>query len=157
VSLGGLKEFSFQAEEVDHQVGQIVYDIEAMENKAIHHSVTEPPEKGFLAYGQYRYYPPGIYEALFRLKIQATIAKNLLRIEVVTDYGKTILAQQKLQGSDFPEARRYHTVLLPFILKTGTARVEFRIYSYGLTDVWADEIRTISREGVWYEKTLVVK
>ena len=157
VSLGGIKEFSFQAEDVEHQIGQLVYDIEAMGNKAIHHSVTDVPEESFLVYGQYRYYPPGVYEALFRLKIQDTVPKNIIRIEAVTDYGETIFAQQDLQGSDFPEAQRYHIIILPFILKNGTARVEFRIYSYGITDVWADEIRTISREGVWYDKPLFIE
>ena len=109
-----------QVEDVEHQIGQIVYDIEAMGNKAIHDSVTDFPEEGFLAYGQYRYYPPGVYETLFRLKIQdRSVPKNIIRIEAVTGAGETILAQQELRSSDFPDGPISYNYF-PFILTTGT-------------------------------------
>lgn len=156
LSLDRIADWRAEAEARRRHLGRVVPDIDAMGNRAVYHNVNQSPTAGFLMFGGYRDYQPGIYEAAFRLKIgDHHITAPVVRIDVMAEYGKTCLAQLDLRGTDFRD-NRYTSVVLPYRLKDYTRRVEFRVYSYGTTDVWADAVSIIFREGVWYKDPIRV-
>jgi 4-amino-4-deoxy-L-arabinose transferase-like glycosyltransferase len=152
------KESRCEAENMRRQIGQIVEDINAAGNRVVYHDTVTSPGTGFLAYGHYRDYQPGVYETVFRLKIgDRMTTDDVVRLDVAANYGKVILQQRELRQSDFSDTRQYQSIILPYFLKDYTRRVEFRVFSYGKTDVWVDEIHTVYREGVWYREPIIIK
>ncbi|PIE36105.1 hypothetical protein CSA56_01445 [candidate division KSB3 bacterium] len=148
----------FQAEDAKSQIGRIVPDQAGGNTAVFHHGSLSSPEKGFIIYGDYRYFPAGAYEASFRIKVgENTSTEPILRLDAAGHYGKVTLPYLDVRGVDFPDVGQYHYILLPFLLKTGTSFVEFRVYTYGITDVWIDTIRLTAQEGVWREQPIEVR
>lgn len=154
------QEFRYEAEEMEHQIGQSVYDIEAMGNQAMYYSANQTNRQpAFLAYGGvYRDYQPGVCDAVFRIKIAgATIADPVVKLDVAADYSKQILQQRELRGRDFPDSLHYYSIHLPYALPDYTSKVEFRVFAYGTGDVWADEVHLVCQEGVWFPEPIVIQ
>lgn len=158
ISWNPMKELHCGAETMRYQIGQIARDETAVGKRVMRHNPTDVPGSGFLAYGNYRDYQPGMYETVFRLKIQDhTTTDRVARIDVVANYGKVVLQQRELRGIDFADVGQYQSFIMPYLLENYTPQVEFRVFSYGKTELWADEIQTIYREGVWYGEPLTIK
>jgi hypothetical protein len=156
-SLQAVNNHTYQAEEMQHQIGVIIRDIDAMGSQVVYHDVTAFPVTGFLTYGLYRSYQPGVYEANFRLKTgDKTTTDMIARIEVVADYGREIITTQELRETDFFEPHTYQNVILPYKLNDTTHNVEFRVFSYGTAEIWVDEIRVNFQEGRWYSDTITL-
>ena len=145
-----------EAENLRHHIGQIIPQTDASGNRAVYHDVTASPHSGFLTYGGYHSRQPGIYETGIRLKIEDnTINSPVARLDIAIK-GKTI-QHLELRGTDFSESDMYHNFILPYILKGYTHGIEFRVYSYGKTNIWVDEMSTVFHEGDWYQEAIIVK
>lgn len=80
-------------------------------------------QAGFLFYGWYPFLPPGEYEARFELRWRDVREDAPVRIEVMTDLGRTTIVSREIHGS------LEHTVL-PFSLPA-LAMVEPRVHFGG--------------------------
>ena len=143
---------------MQRQIGQIIPDRAASNQRAAQHDPAAAPGAGFLVFGQYQDEQPGAYETVFRLKIQDQAAPApVLRIEAAADTGKTVLQQRELRGTDFAAAGQYQYFSLSYLLSSYTRQVEYRVFVYGKTAVWADAIQATSREGVWHNTPITVR
>ena len=70
----------------------------------------------------------------------------VIDIDVVTDFGDTVLGWRDIKGADFKQGNSYETFSLKFSLEE-PARVEYRVCTYGRTDIRIDrmDIRILSR------------
>ena len=158
ISWGPDKELHYPISDMSHQIGNMVRDQQALGDKAIHHNPKEKRQTGFLCYGNYRSFQPGLYEALFRLKISEKKFNTIvIRIEAVSDYGRNRIHQIDLQGKDFYKEKDYQSFVLPFRLEKITKNLELRIFAMGKTEVWADDIQIHFREGIWDQDVIIVE
>ena len=153
-----IKENRFDVETMRHQIGTMVHDIGAMEDLVVHHDPAVFPNAGYLAFGNYHHAQPGMYEAIFRVKASDNSSpEEIISLDVVADFGKTVLQQKHVRGIDFTESGKYRDFILPFVIQDGMNNVEYRVYSQGKAELWIDEIHTIFQEGLWYNKPIVVQ
>jgi len=145
----------YQAESAESIIGTVATDADAMGNKAV---VSPPMNAGFLLYGHYRYGPPGAYEISCRIKVgDNREVAPIFRLEAVADYGKTVLRTMDVSGTIFHQAGTYQNIIMPFLIKSGQSHIEFRLYSYGKTRIWIDEIQSVVRQGVWWEQPIILQ
>jgi len=153
-----IKEHHYAITELQHEIGRVVRDNKALGDKAVFHSAEKRPLTGFLSYGHYRSFQPGLYEALFRLKIgEKKHNTTIIRIEAVSDFGRNMVHKIDLQGKDFLKENEYQSFVLPFRLEQTTKDLELRVFTMGRTRVWADDIQIKYREGVWSQDVIVVE
>jgi hypothetical protein len=103
---------------------------------------TNPAQEhpGYVVYGPYQTYPPGAYQARFRLKrMQPGFTGPLARIDVSAQRGTVILNQQEITGRDFGAPDRYREFILPFRVKE-EEELEFRIFSHNISPFQIDRI-----------------
>ncbi len=137
-----------EAEHMQRRIGQIVSDTDAIGNRAVYQ---QAGTEGFLAFGNYRSYGPGVYHANFRIKINDNSpVQAVLRIEVVDEHGTVLLNQQDISGIDIVHPLTYQNLILPYKLLRSAAYVEFRVYSYGMVDVWVDRVFSEGQSGNWF-------
>ncbi len=152
------KELHYKVEDLERQRGIVIRDKDALRGRAVYHAADRHRQTGFLCYGSYRSFRPGLYEAVFRLKVSSNKHNAaVLRIEAVSDLGKNVISNRDLKGNDFSGENEYESFVLPFMLEETTKNLELRIFSMGRTDVWADDIRIVFREGVWHKDLLTVE
>ena len=152
------KQLYYKVEDMEHERGSIIRDEQALRDKAVYHASDRHRRTGFLSYGSYRSFRPGLYEAVFRLKIGSNKHNaTVIRIEAVSDLGRKVISKIDLQGNDFSGEEEYKSFVLPFKLEETTRDLELRIFSMGRTDVWADDIRLVFREGIWGTDILTVE
>lgn len=148
---------SDEVEDMARHLGKVMKDREAMGNAAVVYDPGENPAAGFLAFGNYRYQRPGVYEAVFRVKVpDNSISDPVLRVDIAANSGKTIVAQRDLRGQDFPLPQAYHTIIVPFALTDAAPKVECRIFSTGHSAIWADQIIVLAQPGIWRPEPLFV-
>jgi hypothetical protein len=86
------------------------------------------------------------YRAYFRLKAPAgvlTSTLELARLDVVRDGGGELLGVRYLRGTDFKAQDAYQEFALDFdYIHSG--ELEFRTYSYGVSDLWVDRVSVAS-------------
>jgi 4-amino-4-deoxy-L-arabinose transferase-like glycosyltransferase len=151
------KEYHYPVTLMTHQIGSVVCDPQALEEKAIYHSPEKQHRTGFLCYGNYRSFQPGLYEALFRIKISLKEHNiTVIRLEAASNFGKNTLNKIDLQNKDFKRDKEYQYFILPFRLEKETKNVEFRVFTMGKTEVWADDIQIKFREGTWHKDIIIV-
>jgi hypothetical protein len=157
VSWNAAKASQIEAEQMPRQLGQVVADDQASGQRAVYQAPQVAPGAGFLAFGNYRDAQAGVYQATFRVKIgkQSTTDK-LMRLEVAANTGKMILQQRDLKGADFSAPEQYTTFTLPYLLTQYTSKIEFRVFSYGQTDIWVDTVQGSYQEGIWYPEPLTI-
>lgn len=146
----------YEAENLSSQVGPRHPDIHASEGEARYFGSGDP---GYLVYGPYRRYSPGKYDIDFRLKCsdeQWTREEPIAVIDVSTDTGRTILARKDLRRQDFKEINTYQTFRLSFFLKA-SQKLEFRVFTHGRANLWADTITVAFISGEWYESPITVQ
>jgi len=132
------QKFIYEAEFSPRTTGSQREDPEASGAQAVYADTTD--KKGFVVHGPYTSYPPGEYVASFRLKTdRADLQEPVVLIDVVTDTGKTTLAQKEVKGSDFLKNSRYQEFQLPFSLKESRI-LEFRVYFFATTNIWVDKV-----------------
>ncbi len=153
-----VKKYHYKVEEMEKELGSIIRDREALRDKSAYHRPEKLRRSGFLSYGNYQSFQPGLYEAVFRLKISENRQNaTVVRIEAVSDFGKNIIHKIDLKGKDFTSSKEYQSFILPFKLEETAKDVEFRIFTMGRTELWADDVQVVFREGVWHKETITVE
>lgn len=126
---------TFQAEtDLAHQIGRA--DGEGWSANVL------DDDEGFLSYGPYTTsLPPGVYSADFRLLVDNNSFDDtdVVTIDVVSDFGETVLAQRTITRNEFNEAGVYQNFRLDFVNTTGEA-LEFRTYWHGTSYVNLDRV-----------------
>lgn len=143
--LTSFEEVVYEVEEAPRVIGTVQEDSQASKDLATYARPSE--SAGFLAYGPYITYQPGRYRVTFRLKAETIqeLKQPVVAIDVATDEGTISLARQELSGSQFVGIQDYQDFQLEFELEEPTD-LEFRVYSFGNADVWADSITIRSLE-----------
>jgi len=98
--------------------------------------------EGYIVYGPYVKLAPGRYKALYRMKAGHLANGPVCRIDVVTDFGKTALAEKVITGADFGEKNKWRRYELEFdIVGAPADKLEFRVYYMGGADLYVDLVR----------------
>ncbi len=98
--------------------------------------------EGYMIYGPYIRLAPGWYKALYRMKVDRITDETVCRIDVVTDFGKTVLAEKYVTSRDFGEKNKWRTYELGFdIIGAPADKLEFRVYYIGGADLYVDLVR----------------
>jgi len=141
--LASRQKFVYEAEISPRIIGTQTEDRDASSTQAVYADKSD--QAGFLVYGPYASYPPGEYVASFRLKVDKTPKKKpIIAIDVATDGGKTILVRKELQKKDFLKNKHYQEFQLLYSLE-GSKTLEFRVYSFGAANIWADKVTVQSQ------------
>jgi len=127
------------AKKINSAIGKRITDGKASDKIAIS-GVVSRDTKGHLCYGPYYTYPPGKYQVDFHVKTNKTIPQSIAIIDVCTNNGEKILAQQDITGSDFTGKNTYNVFSLNFVISRNTP-LEFRLFFLDHTDVYIDYIR----------------
>ncbi|MFO7979663.1 MAG: glycosyltransferase family 39 protein [Candidatus Aminicenantes bacterium] len=153
-----IKEYHYPVTGMTHQVGSVVGDNQAVGGKALYHNPEKLHRTGFLCYGNYRSFQPGLYEALFRLKIgEKEQNLTVIRLEAVSDFGRNTINKMDIHSKDFIKEKQYQSFILPFRLEQTTKNLELRIFTMGKTEIWADDIQIRFRAGEWNKDILIVE
>jgi len=130
--------YRYGAEYLLHQTGTLVKDDSASQGYAWHVAGDAPP--GALCYGPYEIFPPGRYQAAFRLRIGKPSEKGpVAQIDVAAEEGNVLLASDEVSASDFSLPGRYQEFNLRF-MNPITQALEFRTFFPGRMDLWLDSI-----------------
>jgi uncharacterized membrane protein len=93
------------------------------------------------AYGPFIQLLPGQYVAKYALKTPTPgILGRVATIDVFSKQGAGQVGTADIDGRDFIKANAYQNFSVPFSLTKTTPALEFRIFSFGLTELWADRI-----------------
>jgi len=102
---------------------------------------TDKPD--MLLYGPYWYFPAGEYICVFTLRVnRAEKGSEIVKLDIVVDYGREVLKEKILIQDDFPRNNIYYDFPLRFSLKQ-PAKIESRVYYYGNADVLVKQVRFI--------------
>jgi hypothetical protein len=128
----------YEAEDLLRQTGEVRADAAASGGRAVYAAAGAP--ESYATFGPYRRYPPGRYEAVFRLRVDGETgdAEPLAVIDVSADRGRRQLAARPLTAGLAP-AGGYHELRLPFTVDE-PAVLEFRVFHRGRTGLWIDRI-----------------
>lgn len=140
-SLGSI-EGKHESENLYHQIGSVVKDLRASNGKVVQATVAEGP--GFIQYGPYVGYDniDNNYLAKFNLKISDNSTSDIVaRIEVVNTGDPNEWEYFSIKGTDFVFSDTYQDFFLKFGKKS-LGMIEYRVYTYGLTDITADFTET---------------
>ena len=132
----------YEAEKSHHLTKSVsvVDDKNASSGRTVLMKRTKRKEKSLVMYGPYDLLLPGDYETSFRLLVEDNALRvPVINIDVATDGGDSLLAWRDIRGSDFEKNNSYETFPLKFSLN-GLTRVEYRVCSYGYTDMRVDRI-----------------
>jgi hypothetical protein len=146
----------YEAEALRSQGDEILPDSAASGGQTRH---ALPGFSGFLMYGPYRQYPAGMYRVEFIVKHQgmSTVVDHpLATLDVSADTGNTVIHEKTVMIEDTSESSEYRTYQLSFALKQSTV-LEFRLFTHGQADVWADAVRVYFVPGQWSASTVVVQ
>jgi hypothetical protein len=135
---GGIRRV-YEAEDLVRQTGEVRADAEASEGRAVYvHRGSAP---GFALYGPYRRYPPGRYEAVFRVKLDGSASGDgeIAVVDVSADRGRRQLAARGLTAAMLAPPGGYRDVALPFTVD-GPAVLELRVLHRGRAGLWIDRV-----------------
>jgi len=129
---------AYEAEELLRQTGVVRADPTASGGLAVYSAPRQIP--AYPAFGPYRRYPPGRYEARFRLKRDPgeAGAAELASLEVSADRGRALLAARVLSGTALA-AGRYEEIALEFTVDR-PAVLEFRVEHRAGAGLWVDRV-----------------
>ena len=100
-----------------------------------------------LIYGPYIEVPEGHYSVCWRVELTGQpgflkLGRALLRVDVTSDSGKTLLRERTITASDIKAAGG--AVRIEFdVPKHGAHNVEFRVYSFGRIEFYLNMIREV--------------
>jgi hypothetical protein len=127
----------YEGEKLPRRIGKRMPDSQASGGEAVFADASID-EEDYLVFGPYRTFPSGKYKAFFKLKIEDNkYSREVARIDITTNKGRTVLSQKLIRGSDFDSSNLYQDIALPFASEE-SQRLEFRIYFYKKVNLWAD-------------------
>ena len=124
-------------------MGRNVEDPDASNRRA---RFAEPAKSnaGYLAFGATASYPPGDYQARFRLKIADKLhKKSAAIIDIATDHGKTVIARKEIFAASFARPKKYQPFTLDFSVPSTQLSLEFRLYFHNTAALWFDQISVV--------------
>ncbi len=144
VFLSEFRQEQYDAEYFYTQIGERRHDALASKGESLY---APRGSQGFLTYGLYKIYPPGTYQTDFTLNIMPpTTAESsetpIARIEVTTEKGQRVLAEQTLHAGDFQNTDQYHRFQVSYTLSSPQP-LEFRVFSYGQSGLSVDTLSTV--------------
>ncbi len=127
----------FETEELDDRYFR---NSERTDN-CLYHRAEASEDDVFLS-GPYYPVPPGSYEAVFRLRARPTgNAGDILRLEVTSDRGSSVLAEHELASWDTGPS--FQDISLRFATSSWQEGLEFRARALGSADFCIDHITLI--------------
>jgi hypothetical protein len=117
--------------------GEIVYD-KSSESGYVALS-RKGKDNGTFIYGPYACLPQGNLSVTFEVKVQDQEQGMVASLDVVSDYGNTVFASRTLYGSELT-SEGWNNVTFTFSTPTLVSNAEFRIFTSGLANVYADRI-----------------
>lgn len=117
--------------------GEIVYDetsksgYVALSQKGVNN--------GSFIYGPYVCLPPGTFNVTFEIKVQEHEKGHIAYFDVTDEQGSVILARKDLYDSELND-EGWSNVTLTFSTHTFRSKIEFRIFTSGFADVYADQV-----------------
>jgi uncharacterized membrane protein len=95
--------------------------------------------KGVVVYGPYAVLPPGAYRVTFILRTGEATEGCVAKLDVANDYGREILAKGYVYGFML-EPQKWVNATLTFHSDKLLISAEFRIFAYGLADLYVSKI-----------------
>lgn len=140
----GNDDWQWQDTELYATAGQTISDSAAVDGRAWY---IAQGEQGAL-FGPYTtILPAGQYRAYFCLKVPSatiTSALELLKLDVSSAGGSELLGVRYVRGTDFQAGGVYQEMAVDFELLAADVESEFRVASYGLSDLWVDRVSIFS-------------
>lgn len=131
----------FEAEIYTRRQGMPRYDPESSGQFSV---LSEKRKPGFVTVvSTPKSIPKGRYRVIFKMKRKAKPLKTqsrIIRIDVVSPDTRRLLEAKNLSKEDFPGTDRYQEFSLPIDLKR-PSKLDFRVYSDGMSIFWVDWIR----------------
>ncbi|HEV8673642.1 MAG TPA: hypothetical protein VGX21_06315 [Methylomirabilota bacterium] len=129
----------YEAEDLLRQTGEVGADADASGGYAVHARAGTP--ESYATFGPYRRYPPGRYEAVFRVRLDgpSSDAEPLAVVDVSGDRGRRQFAARPVMAAALAPAGRYHDLTLPFTVDE-PAVLEFRVLHRGRAGLWIDRV-----------------
>lgn len=130
---------AYEAEELLRQSGEVRGDPDASGGLAVY--VPAGSADTYPAMGPYRRYPPGRYEAAFRVKLDAAVPATgeVAVLDVSADRGRRQLTARAVTPGSLSPPGRYHEIRLPFSVDRA-AVLEFRVLHRGRAGLWIDRV-----------------
>lgn len=130
---------AYEAEELLRQSGEVRDDPDASGGRAVYVPAGSP--EAYPAMGPYRRYPPGRYEAVFRVKLDAAVPATgeVAVLDVSADRGRRQLTAHAVTAGSLSPPGRYHEIRLPFTVDR-PAVLEFRVLHRGRAGLWIDRV-----------------
>ncbi|MBU0647724.1 S8 family serine peptidase [Patescibacteria group bacterium] len=126
----------YEAEDLNLGIGEVVRD---SYNQQISVKATAGQGPGYVVYGPYTTdQSPGNYQATFKIKNRGTSSNPLVRIDAVNVGGSGDYAYSDLYQNDF--GANYYTNNSIYFTRTADGTMEYRVYTYGQTDIMVDSI-----------------
>lgn len=134
-----LEKIRFEGEELGRQIGTSRYNRKASSFQV---RFAQPGKEGFIAYGPYHKFPPGIYSVSFAVGVYSRpISQNMavMQVDITTDIGRTTIAKQNVFLT--PELISSGKMIIPFHFYLPEEKaLEFRVYSLGKVPVYVDYV-----------------
>ncbi|UCE43027.1 MAG: glycosyltransferase family 39 protein [Candidatus Aminicenantes bacterium] len=133
----------FEAEIFTQRQGMPRYDPESSGKFAV---LSDKWEPGFVTIVSIQEkIPEGRYKVIFEMKLEANLSKahplsRIARIDIVAPETKRLLEAKDLTEDDFPDSGGYHEFPLTLDI-IRPLKLNFRVYSDGLSPFWVDRIR----------------
>lgn len=140
---------TFPAHKAGSGTGKVVEDKDSVYGKAVE-ARDGVAARGHMVYGPYATLYQGRYRAVFRMKAGARTDLPVAVVDVVSEYGKKVLAVANVRGTDFPEAGQWMEIELPFEVAGHVMHgVEFRVEYLGGADVSVDYTKAVMEPEVF--------
>ena len=131
----------FEAESLPHISGKAIEEKNALNDWVLHgEPLASNGADGMLNAGPYVTLPSGSYQLMVNIRVDNVAnSGDLVKIDIVGNQGKTILAEETYRADDFSTTDKYVWLEIPFDLKPGVPwQVEFRAYLLGKGEVDID-------------------
>ena len=94
---------------------------------------------GSFVYGPYICLPPGTFNVTFEVRVEDYEKDHLASLDVVAEHGSIILTTRNIYDSEV-NSEGWFNVTLTFSTNSLSSDIEFRIFTTGFADVYADRI-----------------
>jgi uncharacterized membrane protein len=123
--------------------GSVIEDSTSTSGQVLFHSDKDP--KGNIWYGPYVDLSQGLYKVTYKIKVEnaseINLNDHLLTVDVAKSYGKTLIAEKRVNGSDVPSVGQWFDVSLFFVLRAPAENIEFRGFAASNLNIYLDYLK----------------
>ena len=98
-----------------------------------------PAGSGTFLFGPYAYIPKGVYDVMFRVKVESYNESATAFLDVACRWGLKVLAYRRVYGFEL-EPGRWQNVTLRVWLCEDQTDMEFRVFSTNATSLYVDQV-----------------